>query len=202
MFVSSDGVWVTEKYLNRIVDNWFRRAIGQDVQFDDFDRFVSLWIAFNAWGTYVFSKDKDREMVEAAKKDQRLIASFQNLVETDLSFLNHIKLLKAECPVRRNRPYRGHDHASINQTNNFSEALEVIYVVRCNLFHGEKVFEDPRDRALVFNAFGVLSKLFGEVRSNAGNSPAAQTILTATQPRHTDTCYSRGVGLNCTQFVP
>lgn len=59
MGVSGEGIWVTQEYLNRLVDHWFKRAVGENVQFDDFDRFVSLWIAFNAWGTYAFSKESE-----------------------------------------------------------------------------------------------------------------------------------------------
>ena len=36
----------------RLIRNWFRRAQGERLlEFDIFDRFVALWIAFDAWGT-------------------------------------------------------------------------------------------------------------------------------------------------------
>lgn len=150
MGISAEGVWVTEEHLNRLVDHWFKRAVGENIQFDDFDRFVSLWIAFNAWGT--------------AKLDSNLITSFRNLIGTDQSFLNEVKMLKDLCPVTRGKHYRRSDSATISDVNNFPEVLEVIYVIRNNLFHGEKL-DDPRDRALVLHAFGILSKLFEKVKS-------------------------------------
>ncbi len=75
-------------------------------------------------------------------------------------------MLRGRCPVRRSKRYRGSDYATINDVNNFSEVLELIYVIRCNLFHGQKLFEDPRDRELVRHAFGVLSRLFGMAKSD------------------------------------
>ena len=169
MFVSSQGVWVTEEYLNNLVDHWFRRAVGENIQFDDFDRFVSLWIAFNAWGNYVLSKDNDRQMIEAAKIDTRLNTWFQNLMRSDPSFMTEVKMLKDQCPVTRSKRYRGSYEATIANVNNFPEVLEVIYAIRCNLFHGEKQFDSPRNRQLVSHALVILSKLFANAKSTTGS---------------------------------
>jgi hypothetical protein len=153
-------LWLAETRLDRLVDNWYRRATGQNVSFDIFDRFVSLWIAFNAWGTCRFDKDTDRKMVEAAKKDRRLKASFENLFQNDPPFVNDLETLKARCPIDRNRSHKGSMIAMIVNLNDFSEVLEVIYVIRCNLFHGEKLSQDSRDKELVSLAFAVLRKVF------------------------------------------
>lgn len=161
--VTASTIWLSVDYLNQLIDHWYRRAVGDDVVFDTFDRFVSLWIAFNAWGSYVFGKDNDRSMLEDAKKDQRLTDSFGRLLQ-EQSFVHELEAMKANCPVGRNRPYRGQDTATITDVTNFSEVLEVVYVVRCNLLHGEKSFGDTRDRALVSGAFEILKRVFEGVR--------------------------------------
>jgi len=58
------------------------------------------------------------------------------------------------------RPGHQGQSKSISNINSFDELLDVIYQVRCNLFHGQKSAIDANDRELVDLAFHILSKIF------------------------------------------
>ena len=43
-----------------LIIDWFKRSQGEKVKkFTIFDQFISLWFAFNSWGTYKSKKDRD-----------------------------------------------------------------------------------------------------------------------------------------------
>lgn len=150
-------------HLRKLIVNWFRRSQGESVnEFNSFDRFVSLWISFNAWGKYESRIESDRDMIQWAKFDGDLTNRFAELFRKDSEFSKDVNALKSLCPIQRHRPYRGTREVNITNINNFSEVLEAIYVIRCNFFHGSKAIDDKRDQTLVELAFKILSKLFSE----------------------------------------
>ena len=51
----------------------------------------------------------------------------------------------------------------IGNIENLGEVLEVIYQIRCNLFHGAKDLEDERDHDLVKLAYDILTELFKKI---------------------------------------
>jgi hypothetical protein len=65
------------------------------------------------------------------------------------------------CPITRNEPDKG--EVRISDIANFGEVLDAIYVIRCNLIHGEKSPDDERDTNLAQRAFRTLSKAFGVI---------------------------------------
>ena len=47
-----------------LIADWYKRSQKEKTRkFTIFDQFMSLWLAFNAWGTYKSKKDKDFEML-------------------------------------------------------------------------------------------------------------------------------------------
>jgi hypothetical protein len=152
--------WMMHAHLRSLIVKWFRRSQGETVEFDVFDRFASLWISFNAWGTYESHSDTDRKMIEWAKTNSTLATKFSELISNDAPFRQDVTRLQAMCPIRRNRPYRGSRDVTITAITNFSEVLEAVYTIRCNFFHGEKSPDDTRDRTLTELAFQILSKVF------------------------------------------
>lgn len=147
-------------HLRSLIVKWFRRSQGETVEFDIFDRFASLWISFNAWGTYESHSDTDRKMIEWAKTNSALTTEFSELINDDAPFIQDVTRLQAMCPILRNKPYRGSRDVTITAITNFGEVLEAIYTIRCNFFHGEKSPDDTRDRTLTELAFQILNKVF------------------------------------------
>jgi len=152
--------WMMHAHLKSLIVKWFRRSQGETVEFDVFDRFASLWISFNAWGTYESHENTGRKMIDWAKTNQTLTVKFSELISNDASFRRDVTRLQAMCPIRRNKPYKGSRDVTITAIINFSEVLEAIYTIRCNFFHGEEAPDDTRATTLTELAFQILSKFF------------------------------------------
>lgn len=143
-----------------LIVDWFKRSQKQRARrFTIFDQFISLWFAFNSLGTYLSKKDKDSEMLRWIKAHTDLPAIHKTLIKNDPQFLQRIKRL-ADYTVLDMRPGHKGESKSISDLNSLDELLDVIYQIRCNLFHGQKSRIDPRDRELVEVAFYILSKMF------------------------------------------
>ena len=155
------GVWISPVYLENLILNWVNRSQGRSMEFTAFDKFISLWIAFNAWVTYKSNSDRDIDMIEWVKKKSELPNMFKNLIESNKVFVSDLQSLKAKCPVIDMRPRRKAKKKSINDIKNFNEVIDVIYQIRCNLFHGQKGADEQRDLELVDLAFRVLTEIFG-----------------------------------------
>jgi hypothetical protein len=153
-------MWMAHKHLRKLIIDWFNRSQGKVIQFDIFDRFASLWIAFNSWMGYESQNEHDRDMIEWAKTNADLKNTYAQLISNDSRFVQVVKALKDMCPVERNREYKGSREVNIADIKNFDEVLEAVYVIRCNFFHGQKSPENQRDRCLVELAFRILEKLF------------------------------------------
>jgi len=95
--------WKGHKYLRKLIIDWFNRSQGQDIQFDIFDRFVSLWISFNSWMGYESEEATDRCMIEWAKTNADLKNSYAQLISKDSGFFQDVKTLRDMCPIERNR---------------------------------------------------------------------------------------------------
>lgn len=161
-YIKWGEVGISEDYLRDIIIGWYTRSQGSKVKFTPFDSFVSLWISFNAWGTHKSRKETDRTMVEWAKEDYTLKETFNTLLK-DSDFFHALKQLKGMCPIPRHRKYKGSKEAIINDVREWEQVLEVIYVIRCNLFHGRKSLRNEPDRQLVNLAYKILSKVFAGV---------------------------------------
>lgn len=104
-------------------------------------------------------KDKDSEMLRWIKIHTDLPVIHKTLIKNDPEFLQRIKKL-AQYTVLDMRPGHQGESKSISDLNSLDELLDVIYQIRCNLFHGQKSRIDPHDRELVELAFYILSKMF------------------------------------------
>jgi len=143
-----------------LIIDWFKRSQGEKVKiFTIFDQFISLWFAFNSWGTYKSKKDRDRDMLHWVKRNTRLPQIFEELIENDPDFVAKLQKL-SQYKVLDMRPGHQGESKSINDIRSLDQVLDVIYQIRCNLFHGQKSMIDPHDRELVELAFQILSKIF------------------------------------------
>jgi len=144
----------------QLIAGWYKRSQKERTgEFTIFDQLMSLWLAFNAWGTYESKKDKDFEMLSWIKTNTDLPNIHRKLVKEDQDYLQRVNRL-SQYEVLDMRPGHQGQSKSIRNINSLDELLDVIYQIRCNLFHGQKSEIDPRDRELVDLAFHILSRIF------------------------------------------
>jgi len=150
-------VWIVwEIFTNR----WLQRAERKQVFVDDGDRFISLWIAFNGWMRGRFGEAiGDRNQIEAVKEMQDFKDVFNNLKTTDVQFRECLEKLKT-LPIV-NMQFRNNQEVIYVYDETFESLIELIYQVRCNLFHGRKdIADDEKDIEAVSLAYQILLPLF------------------------------------------
>jgi hypothetical protein len=121
-------------------------------------KFFLLWSAFNAFGTYFSKENTDKAMIEWIKTKSPFTTIFQHRYTTKQSFRTDCAGLMALCPIYDMRP-NPKDPLFVRNPSNPSEILDAIYRVRCNLFHGFKIIENPRDLELINLSFAILSEV-------------------------------------------
>jgi hypothetical protein len=119
------------------------------------NRFITLWIAFNALYAMHFDDLKhDSEQVRAFSRWSTAMAAHQLCLENP----NYTSALAdlAERGVynyKKKRTEQLPDHANLEQV------MVLVYQVRCNLFHGRKCPTDLRDQTLIRAAHTVIRRL-------------------------------------------
>ena len=147
-------VWINHRIFTR---KWLERVERKRKSVDDGDRFISLWIAFNGWMKGKYGEDKnDWTLLDSVEQDEEFKRVFYDLSQNEPVFANHLNKL-GEYSVD---DMRGRDQA-VRYDGQFESLIEVIYRIRCNLFHGRKnLEEDKRDFELVRLAYRILLPLF------------------------------------------
>jgi len=151
-------VWVvwdifTERWLARA-----ERSLKERI--DDGDRFISLWIAFNGWmrGTYGEDKD-DRVLLDKVKNSSKFHNVFLSMKGREPEFSDNLLELGKYTVI--NMKYPNDPRKTLTCDGTFSSLMEVLYSIRCNLFHGRKdVSENEKDIQLVSLAYQILLPLF------------------------------------------
>jgi len=140
------------------INEWIRRSErkeGQDFV-DIGDKFISLWIAFNAW-----QKDKFGETDNDAKLIKKVI-DFGPMKEVFDKFKqNNIELTHLEECRIINMKFPDDQSKASSYDGSFESLIKSFYAIRCNLFHGRKNFDDNEtDKKLVQLAYQILNPLF------------------------------------------
>jgi hypothetical protein len=150
-------VWIDWRIFT---ERWLERAERGHRIIDDGDRFISLWIAFNGWMRGKFGEDiGDRSQIESVKRLQDFKNVFNQLRQDNWAFREYLDKLEGLSFV--NMQFRNNREEVYTYDGTFESLIEVIYQVRCNLFHGRKnVEEDQKDIELVRLAYGILLPLF------------------------------------------
>jgi len=152
-------VWINWEIF---AQEWLKRSRRKRKGYDEGDRFISLWIAFNGWmrGKYGESLT-DAEQIQHVKGNQELIRTYDYLKETSPSFadlLNHIGRYSVA-----NMRYPGDKNRILRYDGSFATLIDVLYSVRSNLFHGRKsIEENKKDFKLVVLSYKILRRLFSE----------------------------------------
>lgn len=136
---------------------WLERA---EQQHDPFDRFIALWVAFNvlygslyreterqAIGDYLYSHRPPRRIIKQIL-DRPAVLFFHHRIIRDVRSLHD--------------PHRGirdtfEAAITLRAVANPPAArlvalVRILYQVRCNLFHGQKLYDREADEEVVTNA--------------------------------------------------
>lgn len=162
-----------------------------DFQPSPFTSFFYRWMAFDGWMSAITLAATDAAMIRALVASPRLVDAYQQLIDDDEQFRLFVEDFSALWPVLNVRDVRtklGHDAfhrhdraallaacvaANVKQQPErwvlgamptWKQVLNVIYQVRCNLFHGEKSPQNRRDHHLVIAADQVLSRFTTSTR--------------------------------------
>jgi hypothetical protein len=161
-----------------------RELIGAtDVQRSAFSSFVNLWMGFNGWMECVTDAANDAEMIATLAKHQRLVDTYDYLMEHIPEFRAKVEIFATMWPVLNVRDVRrklGRNSFgkfsreelmeevlrngvkfqprgwSAGDVPTWPQILRTIYAVRCNLFHGSKSPENHRDHELVVTSDQIL----------------------------------------------
>ncbi len=142
--------------LREIITNWVKISRQQAFETNDvFFRFMSLWIAFNAYFTFKYGNIRDTEKPQRFAQEQKTGKRHQELLQTDSVYENGVATI-AEKGVTE---LKSRKHYTIADTRDLCQVMDCIYTIRCNLFHGNKLTDDLRDQKLVAASLAILDKL-------------------------------------------
>lgn len=137
----------------QVAASWLKKA---ETEKDDFDKFISLWFAFNALYNQFFHHSE----IDAI---YNLIFSHDKKIEytelRDILTLNSSTFFEN----RIIRDCRGNGKDTIEYAAKLKDnsnslryrlfyLLKILYQVRCNLFHGNKMFDSDSDQEIIKNA--------------------------------------------------
>lgn len=135
-----------------LIRKWHELATTDPaIQNNVFFKFVATWVAFNAFYAEMFPK--------LSGQDRAQINKYSELPVTQSK---HVELLKnheykAAVEFFCRQGVRGESYPrSLHDT---TAIFKQVYRVRCNLFHGGKMPENPRDYSLVQNAYTIVSRI-------------------------------------------
>ena len=117
-------------------EKWLERAERKENETIDIgDKFISLWIAFNGWMKSKFGEPiKNSTLITRLKDFQDIKKVFDQLQQQDQTYISNLRELRRYTEldmryaddIKRNKEFNG----------SFNSLIDVIYHVRCNLFHG------------------------------------------------------------------
>lgn len=183
-------------YIRQLINNWYYKA---DTENHDFDKFIALWISFNAFYANHSSEDRERDQLRKVVEDFKL-AFIQWPIDNDIlkfhKYINdrkvygfgdiHRWLLNILCYKRneeniwwsatendltnsnkfelngqwiRVKGATGSTNMLIwhyNTESDLQALINVLYQIRCNLFHGNKNPSEEADQAVMEKAVPAL----------------------------------------------
>lgn len=154
-----------EGRIKNLIKTWRERSHNEG---DQFASFVFIWFCFNAWLEFLSNKKTDRQMLDELKRKDAtmisLIEAYESAFSSDMFFKQGLRSLVAKSKEGAIQDARGQKPPiKISSDMDFTNVVEAIYRIRCNLFHGGKDANDARDQVLVRDAGMVLRQWMGEL---------------------------------------
>lgn len=155
---------------NHFIYEWVARSNrreGEDF-IDIGDKFISLWIAFNAWLKSEFGENvSDRVLIDTLSKFKPMNDAFDDELASNKKVSDSLSALEQFHIIDMRDP--NNEEKLTRYDGTFKSLIETLYRIRCNLFHGRKNIEDDKyDKELVQLAFSILLPIFENYMSNNG----------------------------------
>ncbi|MBI4155738.1 MAG: hypothetical protein HY507_00710 [Candidatus Zambryskibacteria bacterium] len=121
--------------------------------------FILCWMIFDAYLTEISKSGTDRKKLDYFYQNDSELKSY--MLSQPEALCGYGETLKTYELVVNMRPGAG-DNAGkvVMNTESLEEILEVIYQIRCNLFHGSKNIKNSRDYELVKIGKNFLRRFF------------------------------------------
>jgi hypothetical protein len=135
----------------QLIRKWHELATSDPaIQENVFFKFVASWVAFNAFYAEMFPKpSKDSIQVEKYS-----LSDTANRKHADL-----LKNPEYKAAVEYFCRQGVHGEPGPISLYDTKAIFNHVYKVRCNLFHGGKMPENPRDYKLVESAYAIVSRI-------------------------------------------
>lgn len=142
-----------------VARSWLKKAEAEN---DDFDRFVSAWFAFNAVYGQRFDGDERRAIGDLLHDPEFRLPD--PAIRTMLANPGVRYFVDRDSPIRSTRgdgrDTRGEQIRLRNKgwppIQRLHALLRILYQVRCNLFHGDKMYTSELDQEVVRHAANAL----------------------------------------------
>ena len=155
--------------IRNLIKTWYQRARRSNA--DPVSKFVFLWFCMNAWLAFESQMDRDADMLRWLKQTSGspLRTAYAVAYKSE-TFRGQLSAL-AKSPISDVRVRRPNPDVVISSIEDFDGIVDGIYRVRCNLFHGGKRADDPRDTKLVLVCSRLLERWVGNLLTEL--NPAA-----------------------------
>jgi len=144
------------------VSRWIRRLYNDK---DPFDRFMSLWIAFNVLYDRPYYQRSEQGAIRLFINDTFDLTASQTLIQGKIAY-DSIKLMAESGLKLRNRPIADELKAALESLDTTGDQINILvlltltlYAIRNAIVHGDLVDEDCSHRKLVGTAHDVLKSI-------------------------------------------
>lgn len=144
---------------------------------DTFEAFIYAWISFNGWASCCCDTDRDRELINVLRSDERVSASFESLIRSDPGVAGALDGFRSLWPIFQASGVRADFDAHAEYRNHGTPGLVAYYsrefprarrAPDCHLRHPSGVIE--RDWAHTLEAlYQVRCNLFHGTKSVLGD---------------------------------
>lgn len=156
----------------RLADSWLRKS---EKEKDPFDKYISGFVSFNVlYNMIALERDSRADLTTG---DGRRVLESSNVISDKCGLVRRIAPLLAIylrlIPAFREE-YWGRTRIPISQELKNAVAndkpdlvvwylLMWLYKVRCNLFHGEKDYDDEKQKVIVTHSYELLNEVLSDI---------------------------------------
>ncbi len=149
--------------VSQLFKHWYNRGC-QESSGADGVRFFYLYLCLNIVMASESGEEIDAKMIKWIKENSNSVsAAFDHLVNAKnpmfLTALQGLRDLTNQTPLESNLPNK--TPILIQDHCRFDEIIDVVYRIRCNLFHGAKNPDQKRDMMLLKYSTDLLIKWVG-----------------------------------------
>jgi len=155
---------IVKTWMNRAKENYSGLVDGLNPGLFYADGLIYTWIAFEAYCCSEFPlwKVEDRNNTFSSKFQ----SFFENMEMPER--LNEALSKLYKNPIKDMRPNSRKPPIQISDKSNLKQIIDIIYRIRCNLFHGGKEMNNQRDIELVKYSFYLLYGILDRILKQEG----------------------------------